>query len=204
MKRSRRLKTLVIAAMLASGSYLGMAQDNQSAEEFQKEHNAFYKDPDTSPLKSKAETFTGHSFFPIDGKYKVEARFTRTLNPLPFHMKTTTSRLPVYEKYGEAVFVIDGEELTLTLYQGLATRQNEAYKDYLFLPFTDETNGEETYQGGRFIDMRIPEGDTVIIDFNKAYNPYCAYNAEYSCPIPPKENDLNIRIEAGVKYTKSE
>ena len=64
------------------------------------------------------------------------------------------------------------------------------------------TNGEKTYQGGRFIDIRIPDGDSVFIDFNKAYNPYCAYNTDYSCPIPPKENDLNVRIMAGVKYER--
>ncbi len=177
------------------------AQD-QSAKEFQKELNDFYKNPDKSPLKSKAKKFKGHKFFPVNTSFKVEGKFTRTLNALPFHMKTTTSRLPIYEKYGEVTFEIDGKELSLVLYQGHATRAKEEYENHLFLPFTDMTNGEETYQGGRFIDMQVPEGDTVIIDFNKAYNPYCAYNADYSCPIPPKENDLNVRIEAGVQYDK--
>jgi uncharacterized protein (DUF1684 family) len=69
----------------------------------------------------------------------------------------------------------------------------------LFLPFLDTTNGIETYGGGRFLDMRIPKSKEVIIDFNKAYNPYCAYNYNYSCPIVPLENNLSIKVKAGVK-----
>ena len=68
-----------------------------------------------------------------------------------------------------------------------------------YIPFTDLTNGEETYGAGRYLDFKIPESEKVIIDFNLAYNPYCAYNHSYSCPIPPKENNLNIKIEAGEK-----
>jgi hypothetical protein len=75
------------------------------------------------------------------------------------------------------------------------------YADYLFLPFNDASNGKTTYGGGRFIDLEIPAAGnkTIEIDFNKAYNPYCAYNHNYSCPIPPDENNLNILVNAGVK-----
>lgn len=77
------------------------------------------------------------------------------------------------------------------------------YKDYLFFPFTDTTNGNETYDGGRYIDLRIPaSGNEIIIDFNKAYNPFCAYSAGYSCPIVPAENNLDIPITVGVRYYK--
>ena len=79
---------------------------------------------------------------------------------------------------------------------------DEEFVDYLFLPFTDLTNGEATYAGGRYIDLAIPDGDTLIIDFNKSYNPYCAYNKKYSCPIVPKVNHLEIDINAGVKAFK--
>ena len=77
--------------------------------------------------------------------------------------------------------------------------QQEKYRDYLFLPFTDNTNGEQTYTGGRYIDLSIPDGDTIVVDFNKAYNPYCAYNKKYSCPIVPSVNNLDTEIRAGVK-----
>jgi uncharacterized protein (DUF1684 family) len=80
--------------------------------------------------------------------------------------------------------------------------QQEGMEDYLFLPFLDETNGFETYGGGRYLDLRIPVGDTIEIDFNTAYNPFCAYNEKYSCPIVPRENYLQTRIEAGVKAFK--
>jgi uncharacterized protein (DUF1684 family) len=117
-------------------------------------------------------------------------------------MKTTTERTPTYEKYGEAIFEIDNIEYKLSIYQSHRLRQNEKYKDYLFLPFTDLTNGEETYGGGRFIDLSIPNSDIITIDFNKAYNPYCAYSSTSSCPVPPKENDLDLKVLAGVKAIK--
>ena len=78
--------------------------------------------------------------------------------------------------------------------------KTQEYKDYLFFPFTDLTNGEESYSGGRYIDLHIPEGEEIVIDFNKAYNPYCAYASGFSCPIVPKENHLSLRITAGIKY----
>ncbi|MNH33262.1 hypothetical protein D3C86_1572800 [compost metagenome] len=114
-------------------------------------------------------------------------------------MPTTTARKPVYEKYGEAHFKLNGKDLVLSIYQSHSLREKAEYKDHLFLPFMDLTNGEESYGGGRFLDLTIPEDDTIVIDFNKAYNPYCAYNHKYSCPIPPKENDMNTEIKAGVK-----
>ena len=80
--------------------------------------------------------------------------------------------------------------------------ENPDYFDYLFLPFLDLTNGKTTYSGGRYIDLRIPEGDTIIIDFNKAFNPYCAYSHHYSCPVVPSENYLDFEVRAGVKKFK--
>ena len=76
---------------------------------------------------------------------------------------------------------------------------DEGFEDYLFLPFLDDTNGEESYGGGRYIDLKIPEGDQMTIDFNTAYNPYCAYDAKYSCPIVPRENYMDVEVRAGVK-----
>jgi len=77
--------------------------------------------------------------------------------------------------------------------------KEEEYRDYLFLPFTDLTNGEQTYMGGRYLDLSIPEGDTIVLDFNRAYNPYCVYNKKYSCPLVPPVNALNTKISAGIK-----
>jgi uncharacterized protein (DUF1684 family) len=90
----------------------------------------------------------------------------------------------------------------LNVYQGKALMTNEAYKDYLFLPFLDDTNSYTTYGGGRYLDLRIPKGDHLIIDFNIAYNPYCHYNDTYSCPIVPRVNYVTTKINAGVKAFK--
>lgn len=169
-------------------------------EKHQQEENAHFSDPEKSILEKKdLEHFKGLDFYPIDLKYRVEAKFVRTPNEKPFKMRTTTARLPEYVKYGEAHFSIDGQDLQLNVYKSTTESEDPEYKDYLFIPFTDYTSGDGSYGGGRYVDAWIPKGDVLVIDFNKAYNPYCAYNKRYSCPIPPKENDLHIRIEAGVK-----
>lgn len=184
----------------------GCAQKKQPIQgetEFQRQLNADYKDATTSPLKEKdRKTFKGLDFFKFDSAYVVTAEFKRTPSEKIFKMKTTTDRLPEYVKYGELVFRLKGADFKLNIYQNQGLIQKEGYEDYLFLPFLDETNGLESYGGGRYIDTRIPEGNTMIIDFNKAYNPYCAYNEKYSCPIVPRENYLRVRIEAGVKVFK--
>jgi len=92
--------------------------------------------------------------------------------------------------------------MKLHVYQSQSLLQSDQYKDYLFIPFTDLTSGNGTYEAGRYIDIKSEEirGDHVIIDFNKAYNPYCAYVKNvYNCPIPPRENDLPVAILAGEK-----
>jgi hypothetical protein len=193
---------LLLLIFLPSISY---AQSNvKNIKSFQKKLNKEFKDPEASPLtKEDRAVFKKLDFFPINKKCIVKAEFKRAKNSLPFKMKTTTDRLPVYEKYGEAHFELDGKTFVLNIYQNHSLRETEEYKNYLFLPFTDETNGIETYGGGRYIGLEIPESDTILIDFNKAYNPYCAYNYKYSCPIPPKENHLNTEIKAGVKNYKA-
>jgi uncharacterized protein (DUF1684 family) len=81
----------------------------------------------------------------------------------------------------------------------MALKKQKEYKKYLFIPFRDLTSGKESYGGGRYIDTEIPAGETLILDFNRAYNPYCAYSHRYSCPIPPEENTLKVEIRAGEK-----
>lgn len=162
--------------------------------------NSEFANPETTILTPEDfRTFKELDFYPIDEKYIVNARFVRTPDEKPFLMPTTTTRTPEYVKYGEAHFSIDGKGFVLSLFKNTQPYNEPGYEDYLFLPFTDLTSGDGSYGGGRYLDQRIPDGDTFVIDFNKAYNPYCAYNPKYSCPIPPKENDLLIRIEAGVK-----
>jgi len=180
---------------------------SQSETEFVKEIEAF-RASENEKFGTKETTiltprdfrkFKELEFYPIDLNFRIEAKFVRTPNETPFLMPTTTARLPEYVKYAEAHFEIDGKPFQLNLYQSTTPHEDPQYKNHLFLPFTDYTSGDGSYGGGRFIDTYIPEGDIIVIDFNQSYNPYCAYNSKYSCPIPPKENDLLVRIEAGVK-----
>ena len=171
-----------------------------AVEKFQNELNAEYADAKTSPLLPEdLKTFQTLDFYPANEKFYVVAKFIRTENEQPFEMKTSTDRKPVYVKYGEAHFSIDGQTFQLNIYRNIELSKKEQYKDYLFLPFSDLTCGDESYIGGKYIDMKIPKDDTIVIDFNTAYNPYCAYSHKYSCPKVPLENDLKIAIRAGVK-----
>ena len=109
--------------------------------------------------------------------------------------------LPEYRVYGMLEFILDNRKFELPVYQSKQLMATDEYRDYLFLPFTDLTNDNRTYPGGRYIELSIPKGDTIVVDFNQAYNPYCAYSKRYSCPIVPAENHLDIEIPAGVMYT---
>ncbi|MFL0354633.1 DUF1684 domain-containing protein [Xanthomarina sp. GH4-25] len=184
-------------------SILSCAQDKQpilGETEFQKKMNADFKDATKSPLKDKdRKDFKELDFFKFDSTYIVSATLKRTPDSKWFKMRTTTDRVSQERVFGILTFFLKGKEHQLNIFQGKDLMQKEEYADYLFLPFLDLTNGDASYGGGRYIDLRIPEGDTLIIDFNTAYNPLCAYNEKYSCPIVPRENYLNIEVKAGVK-----
>lgn len=192
-----------IIFLLVLITILSCAQEKQpllGETEWQKELNADFKDATKSPLKEKdRQHFTGLEFFPFDSTFVVTATLTRTPDAKPFKMKTTTDRLPNYVKYGVIAFQIKGKSHKLNIYQNMDLLNKEGYEDYLFLPFLDNTNGDTSYGGGRYVEGSIPDGNDIEIDFNKAYNPYCAYNEKYSCPIVPRVNYLPIAIEAGVK-----
>lgn len=200
------MKHILLSILFIFSAFVVVAQKASLLAESkaaQNKLNEKFSNPETTILEAKDFiNFEGLQFYPLDEKYIVKAKFVRTPNEKPFLMPTTTSRTPEYVKYGEAHFTLDGNNFVLNLFKSTQPYDEPGYEDYLFLPFTDLTSGDGSYGGGRFLDQRIPEGDTITIDFNKAYNPYCAYNPRYSCPIPPKENDLAIRIEAGVKDYK--
>jgi len=170
---------------------------------YQRELNAQYKDATKSPLKKKdLKNFKGLDFFPVDSSFIVTAKLTRTPDTPIFEMATTTDRKPLYREFGLLIFSLQGKEHTLTIYQSQSNLTDPEYKDYLFLPFTDDTSGEESYGGGRYMDAflsKINADDTIELNFNNTYNPYCAYNDRYSCPITPRKNHLDIAIKAGVK-----
>ncbi|KAF0195703.1 MAG: hypothetical protein FD166_2876 [Bacteroidetes bacterium] len=165
-----------------------------------KKNDRDFKKADNSPLDPKYKSdFKKLEYFNIDPQWVLNATLVPYTNPDTIKMKTTTERLPLYLVYGKAYFTIDGKKFNLTVFRNISLMTKPGYEDYLFIPFTDQTSGNESYGGGRYIDSRITEGNQILIDFNKAYNPYCVYSKKYSCPIPPAENYLDIRVTAGVK-----
>ena len=175
-----------------------------SNSEYQKNQNDFFKDASRSPLKSKdLKDFKGLDFFSIDSSYMVKAKLFRTPNTSYFEMKTTTERITRERVFGVLSFSINNQPFELNVYQGESAGEEDVDTNYLFLPFLDESNGLTTYGGGRYIDLYVPVGDTLIIDFNQAYNPFCAYNDKYSCPIVPRENYIPLNVTAGVKSFKN-
>jgi len=154
----------------------------------------------------KGEQLQDMRFFPSNKEFKVQAKFTRNPEPISFEIPTSSGKMKTFQKYGEASFEINGTSQVLEIYQNLKTISMPQYRKSLFLPFTDNTNGESTYGGGRYIDLKIDDiiENTLTIDFNKSYNPYCAYSAGYNCPIPPEANHLNLEISAGEKLYAGE
>ena len=184
-------------------SILSCAQEKEQLKgdtDWQRKMNADFKDATKSPLKdSDRKVFSSLDFFEFNEAFIVTATLQKTSESDWFEMKTTTSRLSKERIYGVLTFKLKGTQYRLNVYQGAENMTTKDYEDYLFLPFLDLTNGEDTYGGGRYIDLRIPNGSNIEIDFNKAYNPLCAYNKKYSCPIVPRVNYLDTRVEAGVK-----
>ncbi len=155
---------------------------------------------DNSPIEDNEKAnFRKLKYYRPKVSFRKEAMVERFDQATHFLMKTTTERLPEYSHYGIATFRHKGKEYTLTIYQNIELVKKPGYENHLFIPFNDKTNGAETYGGGRFLDITETGEDKLMIDFNKAYNPYCAYNHKYSCPIPPEDNNLQLKIKAGEK-----
>jgi uncharacterized protein (DUF1684 family) len=171
----------------------------KTIEKWRKEYKQAFITEERSPLK--ANDTTDLRFFEINENYKVTATVNLTPDSKPFEMPTYSGKTKTFRQYGTAMFIIHDTVITLSIYQNLKLLEDPKHKNHLFIPFTDATSYVETYAGGRYLD--IETGDIVenklIIDFNKCYNPYCAYATGYNCPIPPIENRMDVAIKAGEK-----
>lgn len=165
-----------------------------------------FRNKDESPLKEEDfAKFKGLNYFPENKKFVVKATFKRTSDEKYFQMPTSSGKSKKFVKYGVLSFNLNGKKQTLSVYQADAEvlKKYPEYADLLFVPFKDLTNGTKTYNGGRYIDIKTPTDNEVTLNFNLAYNPNCAYGSDlYNCPIPPKENALKVKIEAGEKIYK--
>lgn len=152
-----------------------------------------------SPLK--AEDLPNLRFFDADSTYCIVAKVEFLQDQPMIKLTTFNGSSQEYVRFAKLKFTLKGKQLQLTLFKSPSLTAIPQYKDYLFLPFTDQTNAVDSYPGGRYIDINATDikGGMLAIDFNKAYNPYCAYSDGYRCPVPPMENKLAIRIEAGEK-----
>ena len=141
---------------------------------------------------SLLKTFSGALWFPVNAGYRVEAAFTPYPRPKELKVPDTSGRIRTRQVPGYVTFRLNGEALRLEPVQ--------IGNEVLFFMFRDRTSGRETYGAGRYLDTEMPKNGKVVLDFNKAYNPYCAFNPHSACPIPPKQNTLITRVEAGEKY----
>lgn len=202
MKRCCLLSVFLLPLLAQSQALPTAATHAAGVAEFQRQLNREFSDPAESPLPAaERATFRGLPFYPVAVGYCVAARLVRDSTAVAFAMPVSLGQPQQYRKYGTLQFALNGQPQQLVVYQSLALLQKPGYADYLFVPFTDLTNGHGSYHGGRYLDLRIPPSNTaaVVLDFNRAYNPSCAYSAGYACPIPPVENQLPLAIEAGVR-----
>ncbi|WP_316829958.1 DUF1684 domain-containing protein [Pedobacter aquatilis] len=195
------MKFSLLILLLISLNSFAQSYSEQIAKHREGYKQDFVKESN-SPLK--ANDLQNLHFYDADSNYKVLADVELLKNEKVFKMPTYDGTSKEFYRFAKINFELNGKATTMTLYKSVALASNPAYKDLLFLPFTDETNNKETYGGGRYIDLSSKEivNHKIEVDFNKAYNPYCAYSDGYSCPVPPEENDLPLKIEAGEKqYT---
>jgi uncharacterized protein (DUF1684 family) len=153
------------------------------------EKDEFFEFHQHSPLTpEQKQNFDGLKYFSPDESLRFELMIEPFEEQDRITMQTSTGDLREFVRYGKISFEVDGDEAALTLY---------ANEHGFFLPFVDALAGKETYGAGRYLDPEVLEDGRVLLDFNLSYNPYCAYNDLYSCPIPPAENRLRVAIRAG-------
>jgi len=158
----------------------------------------FRTDPDTPLLAKDVPTFTGLSYWPPDPAYRLAGPIEVHDSPRRFTIVTTTGKERPCERHGQVAFEIRGKRCVLQVYRLLDAEPASGGAAF-FVPFQDETTGKETYAAGRYVELDGPDGGPFVLDFNRAYNPSCAYGApeRFRCPVTPPENHLSVRIEAG-------
>ncbi len=175
------------------------AQFEQEVISLRADKDSFLRNDIDSPIPpDKRSSFKGLNYFPPDESYRVASKLERFVAPKPIMIATSTGTRQSYVRYGALTFKIGQSILKLIVYKSA----EDPYARSLFVPFSDGTSGRETYAAGRYLDLEEQGGDDYELDFNMAYNPYCAYSEEYTCPIPPVENRLPLQILAGEKNYK--
>jgi uncharacterized protein len=191
------MKGILLLALLSVSYTAGSQTYADSITMHRQAYKMEFINEERSPLKADDTAYL--RFYKPDARYRVTAVVTLTPDAPAFDIPTHSGKRKFHRKYADVVFRIGKRTYKLEVYQSLIKK--DEYKDHLFLPFNDLTNYKETYAGGRYIDLSLKDikNNTILIDFNKAYNPYCAYASGYNCPIPPPANNLKVSIRAGEK-----
>ncbi len=194
----------VMACLLEASEYQQDVNiEKERVSKWRKERDDFFRTHQRSPLQpSEQKKFKGLEYFPFDPQYYFEGQIKREvlhINDPKYYATFLTNKgtNKRYIRYGKFQFHLSGKDFELEIYKSILS-------DTLFIPFKDLTNGKETYEGGRYIDAEILTGYRMVLDFNMAYDPSCAYNEKFVCAIPPKENFLNVSIKAGERILKKE
>ena len=189
---------LIVVACGSEPNRVEILQHKKETLAIRKDKDRFFKTSQDSPLLTEQQmNFKELSYFPVDISYRVKASYQHLTKPIEFRIQTSTGHERIYSTIGQLNFSLAGKPLTLFAYHEKG--QEATAKNSLFVPFTDLTSGKDSYGAGRYLDIPEPAGDSVVLDFNVAYHPYCAYNYNFSCPIPPPENRLEVAIKAGEK-----
>ena len=152
-----------------------------------------------SPFVAGRVPFHPLRYFPVDGKFRVVATLARAPAPEEAYLRTNRDNQAVMRYLGDLVFRLGGAAHRLRVYHA-----GEGVGTSVFVPFRDRTSGRESYGGGRYLTLELNESDEYDLDFNRAFNPYCAYTEEYECSFPPVENTLSVEVRAGEKEWRAD
>lgn len=198
-----RLGVLVLCAALVAG--LGGCGQNAAETNYEQEvtQDRVQRDmemrEDESVLASdRRDSFRGLDYFEVDPAYRFVVPFQEEETPDTIMLAENTGRTREQVQVGSVAVPLPSGDATLAVFQG----ESDDPRGRLWIPFADATNGDDTYEAGRYVDLRTTDGDSIIVDFNRAYNPTCVYNPDYACPFPPPENRLEAPIPAGEKMPK--
>lgn len=187
---------IYLLLVLGCGSKMQDGFSNEQIKEFRANKDKAFIEETWSPLTVESRMgFKGLNYFPISQAWAVKATYQEAEHIDTILMSTSTDELRTAIRPGKLVFTVQGKEQTLWVFQFIEPKASES----LFVPFRDETNGVESYELGRYVEVLAAKSGSYLIDFNMAYNPYCAYNYDYSCPLVPYYNTLTVPITAGEK-----
>lgn len=184
---------LVITVMVISALSKSEHSYQEEFEHYWADKHDFFEHSEASPFVQQGKPYEQCVVYPFDPAYRVNARLKRYSSREIVQIGNSDGTTTSYLKFADAIFKIEGNQQKLLILKALG------FGGMYLTAFGDETSGDSTYGGGRYLDLDIGKSDKLVIDFNKAYNPYCAYFEDYECPLPPSENLLSIPIKAGEK-----